>query len=77
MTKNEWRAIFGDNLSDLLEDFDMSQKQLAKECNLSTGSISGYINKWSVPSITAIINMSYTLDVSVDDLVDFGDRIDE
>ena len=76
MTKNEWRMVFGDNLSDILNDSKVSQVQLAKDSGLSTGGISDYINKWTVPNIPAIINMAYSLDMDVDELVDFGDRIE-
>lgn len=75
MTRDEWRITFGNNLSDILEEVDISQNQLAKECGLSIGSISNYVNGWSAPSIPALINMSYTLDVSVDELVDVGELI--
>ena len=76
MTRDEWRVVFGDNLVDILHDCKMSQRQLASISGLSTGSVSDYVNKWTVPNVTAIVNMSYALDVDVDDLVDFGDRIE-
>lgn len=77
MTRDEWRVIFGNNLSDVLEEVGISQNQLAKECRLSTGSISDYVNGWSTPNIPTLINMAYTLDVSVDELVDVGECIDD
>ena len=76
MTRNEWRITFGDNLSDILKDAKVTQKEFAKDSGLSVGSVSDYINKWTVPNVPAILNMAYALDMEVDDLVDFGDRID-
>ena len=76
MTRDEWRIIFGDNLHDILTSYGMSQNQLAKESGLSIGTISDYVNKWTVPNIPAIINMAYSLDVNVEELTDFGDRIE-
>ena len=76
MTKNEWRSIFCANLRDAIEDSGMSQKLLAKECNLSTGSVSDYINGWSVPGVVALVNISYALDISIDELVNVDELID-
>lgn len=75
MTQGEWKNIFGDNLADLLEEKGMSQNKLAKDSKVSMGAISDYINKFTAPSVFSIINMAYALDVDIDELVDFGDRI--
>jgi transcriptional regulator with XRE-family HTH domain len=76
MTLKEWIDIFGDNLAEILEEKGMSQYDLANDANLSPGSVSAYINKQSPPGIKAIINIAYSLDMDVDELVDFGDRIE-
>lgn len=75
MTQSEWKEIFSDNLVSILEEKGMSQAQLARDSGVSTAMISDYINKRSAPGLMAIINMSYVLDMSVDELVDFGERI--
>lgn len=77
MTRDEWRIIFGNNLSDVLEEVGISQNQLAKECGVSAGSISDYVNGWSTPNIPTLINMIYAMDISVDELVDVDERIDD
>lgn len=77
MTRNEWKDVFGDNLAAILEDKGMSQSQLAKATGLSVGMISDYINKFAAPSLFAVINMAYVLDVDIEELVDVGDRINE
>lgn len=76
MTELEWMDIFGDNLVDLLKDANMSQRELADASGLSEATISGYIHKRKLPRITAIINIAEALDISIDDLVFFGDRIE-
>jgi transcriptional regulator with XRE-family HTH domain len=76
MTLKEWTDTFGDNLSELLVERGMTQHDLAMDSGLSAGSINAYIRKQSPPGIKAIINIAYALDVSVDELVDFGDRIE-
>ena len=75
MTQGMWKNIFGDNLASLLDEKGMSQRQLAIDSKVSPGMISDYINKFASPNIFTIINMAYALDVDVDELIDFGDRI--
>lgn len=76
MRLKEWTSIFGENLSDLMRDKNISQLDLAKTSGLSIGSINAYIRGQSPPGIKAIINLSYALDVDLADLLDFGDTID-
>lgn len=75
MTRYEWGEIFGSNLVDILEEKGMSQAQLARDSGLSASRISDYINNNATPTIFAIINMAYALDMEVSALVDFDDRI--
>ena len=76
MTQTEWKEIFANNLIDLLNERGMSQRQLAIDSGVSTAMISEYINRIRMPGIAAVINMAYALDVDVNELVDFDDRID-
>lgn len=75
MTEVEWMEIFGDNLVDILNDANMSQRELADATGVAESTISNYINKRTLPKITALINISEELDISIDELVYFGDRI--
>ena len=75
MTQNEWRKTFGDNLDSILQEKGVSQSQLARDTGISVGRISEYINKRSTPSIFAVINIAYALDMDVNELVDFDERV--
>lgn len=75
MSELEWMDIFGDNLVDMLQGARMTQRELADAIGLSEASVSQYINKRKMPGIKAIVNIAYALDCSIDDLIDFGDRI--
>lgn len=75
MTEAEWLDIFSDNLIDMLNEQGYSQEELAYETNLSQSTISKYINKKQMPSLKAIINIAYALDCSIDELIDFGEKI--
>ena len=75
MTQHEWRHIFASNLIDILQEKGMTQSQLAKDTGMSVSRISEYINEKSTPTIFAIINIAYALDVDINELVDFDDRV--
>lgn len=76
MTREEWKDIFRNNLADILEEKGISQTQLARETNLSPSRVSDYLKGYATPTIFAIINMAYALDMDVSELVDFDERID-
>lgn len=75
MSEAEWMDIFGDNLRDILKDQYMSRRELAEVLGLSEATVCRYINKKQMPTMEVIINMSYELSLSVDELIDFGDRV--
>lgn len=75
MTQLEWRKVFANNLLCILREKGMSQAQLARDSGLSVSRISEYVNMISTPTIFAIINIAYALDMDVDELVDFDSRI--
>jgi transcriptional regulator with XRE-family HTH domain len=76
MTQSQWRNIFGDNLAGILRDKGMSQAQLARDSGLSVSRISDYINKFSTPTIFALINIAYALDMELSELADFDERVE-
>ncbi len=76
MTVLEWMEIFGDNLKEMLEYANMTQRELADAAGLSESSVSDYINKRKLPGIKAIINIGYALDCDFNDLIDFGEHIE-
>lgn len=75
MFEQEWLEIFADNLVDIMKEYRITQKELSEDSGLSEGTISNYIHKKQMPGIKAIINLAYALDISIDDFIDFGDRI--
>ena len=76
MTQKEWRETFGGNLSSILRERGMRQSELAKEAGLSTSRVSDYVRGSAAPSVFAIINMAYVLDVDISEFIDFDDFID-
>lgn len=77
MSQQEWLDIFGDNLANILEEEKISQKELSRLTGLSESTISKYINKLQMPTVRAIINISYALDWSFEDMLNYGDIIED
>lgn len=75
MSEVEWIDIFGDNLRDILKEQNMSRRELAQVLGISEATVSRYINKKQMPTMEVIVNMAYELSISVDELIDFGDRV--
>jgi transcriptional regulator with XRE-family HTH domain len=75
MTQTEWRKCFSINLVDILQEKGMSQAALARDAGISVSRVNEYINLKATPSIFAIINIAYALDMDVGELVDFDDRV--
>lgn len=77
MGQQEWLDIFGDNLASILEEESISQKELSRLTGLSESTISRYINKLQMPTVRAIINISFALDWSFEDMLNYGDMLEE
>ena len=75
MTEIEWMDIFGDNLRDILKDFNMTQIELADAAGIAEGAVSSYINKKRMPSLRNAINISVALDLTLDELFYFDDKV--
>ena len=76
VTEVEWIDMFGDNLADLLKYAHMTQRELADAAGLSESMISDYVHKRRLPGLKAILNITHTLNCSIDDLVDFEEMIE-
>lgn len=75
MTETNWMDNFGDNLKSLLQEAWMSQQELADAIGVSRETVSRYINKQRIPSLITAINIAYTLDCNIAELIDFGEPI--
>ena len=76
MTELEWLDIFSDNLKSALEYANMTQRELADASGVSESSICKYLRKQQIPSLKAIINIAYALDISTDELINFDEPIE-
>lgn len=77
MSQQEWLDIFGDNLASILEEEQISQKELSRLTGLSESTISRYINKLQMPNVRAIINISYALNWTFEDMLNYGAMLED
>lgn len=76
MSEVEWIHIFATNLKEIMEEQGYSQRDLADSINVSEASISYYLKEKKMPGVRTLVNMSYELGIDLNDLMDFGDRIE-
>ena len=75
MKETIWRAKFAEKLSEKMNEKGYSQLTLANKAHLTQPTISRYLLGQSTPDIRAVINLSYALNCTMNELVDFGERI--
>jgi transcriptional regulator with XRE-family HTH domain len=75
MTEREWRAEFAKRVISKMIDSGLNQKELAKLANMSEATISRYLKGSRTPSISAVINISKVLNMSILELTWFGEMI--
>lgn len=75
MSEREWLGVFARNLLQLMMDRMMTQKELAELSGLSEGTISKYIRNMQMPGPKALVNLAYALSCTLDDLMDFGEKV--
>lgn len=75
MTEREWRAEFVKRVTSKMIDVGLNQKELARLANISEATISRYLKGSRTPSISAVINISKVLNMSILELTWFGEII--
>ena len=76
MTEVGWIKIFSKNLEEIMDEKDLSIRELARRTKLQPATIHRLMHGKVAPSFKSIINLSYALDCTTDELIDFGDMID-
>lgn len=77
MSETYWMQTFGNNLVYFMQQAGMTQEELARATGLTQASISRYAAGLQMPGIRAIINLANVLGVTTDELIDFGDMIEQ
>lgn len=76
MSEMEWLEIFSGNLRDLMKETGSTQEELSEKTGIDQSTISRYLNKKRMPTVRAIVNLTYALNCNISDLIDFGDYIE-
>ena len=76
MTEERWRYMFARRLQKYLDEFNMSQSELAKRIFLTKATVNHYLTGRATPSITSVVNIAMVFGCDVADLIDFGENID-
>ena len=75
MSEIEFIDIFSDNLRELMLEHNITQIELADEILVNKSTITRYLNKSTMPSIKALINLSIVFNCDIEDLVPTYDLI--
>lgn len=75
MQEQEWIEKFRRNLDYILYERGYTQKDFAKALGVTQAAVSYWIDGKRAPSVYSLINMSYLLHMSIDELVDFGEPV--
>jgi len=65
---------FGDNLRKLIEERNMTQKELATELNIAPSTIGSYVQNAREPDFATLKLLATYFDVSIDYLLDYPSR---
>ena len=65
----EFICIFADNLSDIMDEVGISQRQLAKKAHITEAALSRYLNKQRMPNMRTFMNLCYALQYEYSDLL--------
>ncbi|MDE7479476.1 MAG: helix-turn-helix domain-containing protein [Lachnospiraceae bacterium] len=64
-------AEFGDKVLELLEEKNISQKELANSLNIAQTTLNGYIKNRRQPDFATVKSIAFLLGVSTDYLLDY------
>jgi len=60
---------FEERLKKIMNEHELSQKELAKKSNITEASMSKYLSGERTPRVDAIINLSRALEITTDELL--------
>lgn len=75
MKREEWLCGFRFRVRQLMNEKNVTQRELADELYISEAAVSRLLNGNLMPSMKTVINISYALNVSIDRIAYFGGRI--
>lgn len=71
-TVNDWLKDFSKNLNDAMIDAHYTQMSFSRETGIPQSSLSRYLQGTRVPSIEDVITICDVLEISVDEMINYG-----
>jgi transcriptional regulator with XRE-family HTH domain len=71
----EWLKTFSNNLYVVMKERGLTQEDIAGMTRYTQATVSRWLNGTQAPTVFAVLNLSYALDIECNELIDFGDRI--
>lgn len=62
---------FGDNLRTLIEERDITQKELSRQLNIAPSTVGSYVQNTREPDFSTLKRIAQYFDVSIDYLLDY------
>lgn len=75
MSEVEWLKTFSNNLYFVMKERGLTQEDIAGMTGHTQATVSRWLNGTQAPTVFAVLNLSYALDIECNELIDFGDRI--
>ena len=77
MTEARWRKLFSLKLQELILEKGMTENSLSTASGLGQPAIWKYTHCLRTPSALSILKLAYALGVTTDELMDFGETVEE
>lgn len=71
MNEQQFLLDFGRNLEDLLDEVNMSQRELSELTGINKSTISRYVAGDMMPSLVNVVKIMRVLECEFEDLVDY------
>lgn len=63
---------FGNNLRTLIEERDMTQKEVARQLNIAPSTMGSYVQNTREPDFATLVSLAKYFEVSIDYLLDYS-----
>lgn len=70
--EDDWRDLFATKVKRAMIEQGLNQTELSMISGISNKAISTYLRREKSPGIKAILNIAHALDISVEELIDYG-----
>lgn len=77
MSRDEWKRCFAANLDYWMKELGYSRLRLSEESGIGYFALTHYLLQETVPPADVAVTLARTLDIPVQVLIDFGEKIEK